>query len=80
MDGPLAVSLDDLPAPYEALTSLKQLDEQGQVGVIEGALVERNGKGQRLTRDESDDEIVDAAMSALGGPVLRQATAGVTPR
>ena len=24
MDGPLAVSLDDLPAPYEALTSLKR--------------------------------------------------------
>lgn len=52
MDNLVAISFEDRRAPYDALTRLEELDEQGQISVIEGCVIERNDQGQLLITDE----------------------------
>ena len=69
MDNLLAISFDDQPAPYEALTRLKELDEQGQIGVIEGAVVERDGQGRLLISDEVKEHDTPGRKTVSGGVI-----------
>jgi uncharacterized membrane protein len=65
MENVLAVNFDDDTKAYAALTSLKQLDEQGQLKLGGAAVVVRNEDGHIETKDEVGGP--DFAGSATGG-------------
>jgi uncharacterized membrane protein len=78
MENVLTVSFDDDTKAYAALTSLKQLDEQGQLKVGGAAVVVRNEDGHIETKDEIGDPefagmatggIVGLIVGILGGPL-----------
>jgi uncharacterized membrane protein len=69
MDSLLAISFDDSVTPYEALTSLEQLQEQGRIKVLEGAVVERDGAGRLLIRDDAKSRTAPGSVAARGGLV-----------
>lgn len=45
------MSFDSPNAAYDAVTKLKELDQQGQVSVYEGRVVERDATGQLIVKD-----------------------------
>jgi uncharacterized membrane protein len=47
----IAVSFDSSNAAYDAVTKLKELDQQGQVTLYEGRVVERDPTGQLAVKD-----------------------------
>ena len=65
MESVLTVNFDDDTKAYAALTSLKQLDEQGQVKLGGAAVVLRSEDGHIETKDEVGDP--DFAGTATGG-------------
>ena len=65
MENVLTVNFDDDTKAYTALTSLKQLDEQGQLQLDAAAVVVRNEDGHIETKDEVGDP--EFAGSATGG-------------
>ena len=65
MENVLAVNFDDDTKAYTALTSLKQLDEQGQVQLADAAVVLRDDDGHIQTKEEVGGP--DFAGSATGG-------------
>jgi uncharacterized membrane protein len=67
MENVLSVNFDDDNKAYAALTSLKQLDEQGQLKLGGGAVVLRHPDGHIETKDEIGDP--DFAGTATGGVV-----------
>ena len=67
MDNVLAVNFDDDSKAYAALTSLKQLDEQGQLKLSGAAVVLRHDDGHIETKEEIGDP--DFAGTATGGVV-----------
>jgi uncharacterized membrane protein len=78
MENVLAVNFNDDTKAYAALTSLKQLDEQGQLKLEGAAVVLRNEDGQIETKEEIGDSefagtatggIVGLIVGVLGGPL-----------
>jgi uncharacterized membrane protein len=78
MESVLAVNFDDDTKAYAALTSLKELDEQGQLKLSGAAVVLRNEDGQIETKEEIGDTgfagtatggIVGLIVGVLGGPL-----------
>jgi uncharacterized membrane protein len=67
MENVLAVNFGDDTKAYAALTSLKQLDEQGQLKLGGAAVVLRTEDGRIETKDEIGD--TDLAGTATGGVV-----------
>jgi uncharacterized membrane protein len=65
MENVLAVNFDDDAKAYAALTSLKQLDEQGQLKLGGAAVILRHEDGHIETKDEVGGP--DFAGSATGG-------------
>jgi uncharacterized membrane protein len=78
MENVLAISFTEDSAAYEALTTLKELDEQGQVSLDGAAVVLRNENGSITIKDEVGDigyegtatgGIVGLVIGILGGPI-----------
>jgi uncharacterized membrane protein len=67
MENVLAVNFDEDSKAYSALTSLKQLDQQGQVKLGGAAVVIRSEDGHIETKDEIGD--TDFAGTATGGVI-----------
>src|SRR4051794_39642417 len=74
----IAVSFEDDHEAYSALTSLKELDSQGRLGVLEAVVVVRDEDGQLAVKDrvQSDDMPATAGgglmgllVGILGGPL-----------
>jgi uncharacterized membrane protein len=73
----IAVSFEDDSNAYEALTSLKELESQGQIGMQGAAVVSRDETGTVLAKDEIGNDslagtatggIVGLLIGILGGP------------
>jgi uncharacterized membrane protein len=78
MENVLAVNFAQDTVAYEALTTLKELDDQGQVGLRGAAVVMRNEDGSIAIKDEVGDlgyegtatgGIVGLIIGILGGPI-----------
>jgi uncharacterized membrane protein len=78
MENVLALNFDQDSAAYEALTKLKELDDQGQVGLKGAAVVVRHQDGSIAIKDEVGDigyegtatgGIVGLIVGILGGPI-----------
>jgi uncharacterized membrane protein len=74
----IAVSFREDSAAYEALTRLKELDSQGQIGVKGAAVVTRGDDGRIVEKDQVGDPsfagtatggIVGLLIGVLGGPL-----------
>jgi uncharacterized membrane protein len=64
----IVVGFADDSTAFEALTTLKELDAQGQVRVVEAAVVTRSDDGQVHIKDEvGDDALVGTASGGLIG-------------
>jgi uncharacterized membrane protein len=77
MESVLAINFAQDPNAYEALTTLKELDDQGQVALEGAAVVLRNEDGRIDIKDEVGDTgyegtatggIVGLIVGILGGP------------
>jgi uncharacterized membrane protein len=73
----IAVTFDDDSHAYEALTTLKELESQRQIGIRGAAVVARDETGNVLDKDQVGDEtlvgtatggIVGLLIGILGGP------------
>jgi uncharacterized membrane protein len=75
----IAVSFEDDRNAYNALTSLKELDSHKRVGVQEAvsSSVEVGRTALLAIVRQLNPEVIDAAMSDLGGTVLRRYVADV---
>jgi uncharacterized membrane protein len=78
MDNVLAINFSEDATAYEALTTLKELDEQGQVALRGAAVVLRHEDGRIAIKDEVGDigyegtatgGIVGLIVGILGGPI-----------
>jgi uncharacterized membrane protein len=78
MDNVLVIGFDDDRKAYEALTSLKQLDEQGQIALTAAAVVARTDAGQIEVKDQvgnTDFEgtasggVLGLLIGVIGGPL-----------
>jgi uncharacterized membrane protein len=78
MENVLAVNFGEDSKAYEALSTLKELDDQGQVGLAAAAVVVRGEDGTVVTRDSVGDAnlegtatggIVGLVIGILGGPL-----------
>jgi uncharacterized membrane protein len=81
METIIAVSFHDSSRAYEAVTKLKELDQQGQIAVYEARVVERAANGQLIDKDSvrgSGDEtgiatasggLIGLLIGVLAGPV-----------
>jgi uncharacterized membrane protein len=74
----LAVSFSEHSSAYEALSRLKELDAQGEVGVREAAVVVREEDGKVVTKEQIEDEawegtasggLIGLTVGVLGGPL-----------
>ena len=63
----VVVDFTDDESAYGALTALKELDSQGQIKVVEAAVVTRGDDGHIQTKDQVGDD--DLAGTASGGIV-----------
>ena len=67
----IVVGFSDDNAAFEGLTTLKELDSQGQLRLIEGAVVTRADDGHIDVKDQvADDELVGTATGGLTGLVI----------
>jgi uncharacterized membrane protein len=67
----IVVGFADDSAAFEALSTLKELDGQGQVKVVEAAVVTRSNDGQVHVKDEvGDDGLVGTASGGLIGLLI----------
>jgi uncharacterized membrane protein len=78
MENVLAINFTEDSDAYEALTTLKELDEQGQVALEGAAVVQRHEDGTIAIKDEVGDigyegtatgGIVGLIIGILGGPI-----------
>jgi len=67
MDSVLAVTFTEDSKAYEALSSLKELDDQGQVDLSGAAVVVRSEDGHLETKDQAGDTELEG--TAVGGTV-----------
>jgi uncharacterized membrane protein len=74
----IAVGFADDSAAFEALTTLNELDSQGQVRVVEAAVVTRSDDGYVQVKDQVGDEtlvgtasggLIGLIVGILGGPL-----------
>ncbi|MEN3283087.1 MAG: hypothetical protein V7607_4227, partial [Solirubrobacteraceae bacterium] len=74
----VVVAFTDDDSAYEALTTLKELDSQGQIKVVDAAVVTRGDDGHIQTKDQVGDDnlagtasggIVGLLIGILGGPL-----------
>ena len=88
MDNVLAVNFTEDSRAYEALSSLKELDDQDQVDLTAAAVVVRSADGRIETKDQAGDTdlegtatggIIGLIIGILGGPfgVLLGGAAGL---
>jgi uncharacterized membrane protein len=77
MENVIAVNFEDDGNAYEALSKLKELDSEGQIGVAGAAVVERADDGSITVKDEVGEPaysgtatggIVGLVIGILGGP------------
>jgi len=78
MEDVLTVNFDEDSKAYEALTTVKELDAQGQIRLIGGAVVLREEDGRVVTKDAVGDAglegtasggIIGLLIGILGGPL-----------
>lgn len=78
LDNVVLVSFDDDSKPYQALSAVKSLSDQGRLDVKSAAVVERDGAGAMHIADGLDVEMGDATsvgslagmlVGVLGGPL-----------
>jgi uncharacterized membrane protein len=78
MENVLTINFSEDGDAYEALTTLKELDDQGQVGLEGAAVVQRHEDGTIAIKDEVGDigyegtatgGIVGLIVGILGGPI-----------
>jgi uncharacterized membrane protein len=78
MENVIAVSFTEDANAYEALTNLKELDDQGQVDLAGAAIVVREEDGKLVIKDEVGDigyagtatgGVVGLIIGILGGPI-----------
>jgi uncharacterized membrane protein len=70
METVIAVSFDDPNRPYEAVTKLKELDQQGQVSMYEGRVVERDSNGQLVVKDTVQGADDDRGVATVSGGLV----------
>jgi len=71
MDNVLAVNFGEDSKAYEALSSLKELDDQGQLDLAAAAVVVRTDDGRIETKDQvGDDSLVGTTTGGLIGLVI----------
>ena len=71
MDNVLAVDFAEDSKAYEALSSLKELDDQGQLDLAAAAVVVRTDDGRIETKDQvGDDSLVGTTTGGLIGLVI----------
>jgi uncharacterized membrane protein len=77
MDNVLALTFTDDTKAYEAVSTLKELDSQGQIGLTEASVVVRGEDGRVESKDEVGDScltgtptgrIVGSIVGIIGGP------------
>jgi uncharacterized membrane protein len=67
----IVVGFADDSTAYQALTTLKQLDSQGQIKVVDAAVVTRGEDGRVQVKDEvGDDSYVGTASGGLVGLLI----------
>src|SRR5690242_6667651 len=73
----IVISFAEDNSAYEAFTNLKELDEQGQVSIEGGAIVQRKEDGSIVTKDSVGGEqltgtatggLIGLVVGLLGGP------------
>lgn len=78
MENVLAVNFDEDSKAYEAMTTLKELDDQGRIELIGAAVVVRDEDGQVVTKDSVGDTglqgtatggMIGLLIGILGGPL-----------
>jgi uncharacterized membrane protein len=74
----IVVGFADDANAYQALTTLKELDSQGQIKVVDGAVVTRHNDGSVEVKDEVGDDsftgtagggLIGLLIGILGGPL-----------
>jgi uncharacterized membrane protein len=67
----VVVDFTDDDSAYEALTTLKELDSQGQIKVVDAAVVTRGDDGHIETKDQvGDDNLVGTASGGIVGLLI----------
>ena len=67
----VVVGFSDDGSAYEALTTLKELDSQGQIKVVEAAVVTRGDDGRVEVKDQvGDDNLAGTASGGLVGLLI----------
>lgn len=70
METIIAVSFEDAKRPYEAVTKLQELDQQGQVEVYEARVVERYANGQYVIKESVGGSGYDAGVATASGGLI----------
>ncbi len=74
----IAVTFKEDSMAYEAMSTLKELDSQGQINVIEASVVERGQDGHVVVKDDVGETFLDATagggligllIGIIGGPL-----------
>ena len=81
METIIAVTFDDANRVYDAVTKLKELDQQGQVGVREARVIERGPQGEIVDKEAvrgsgdftgiatASGGLIGLLIGVIGGPV-----------
>jgi uncharacterized membrane protein len=70
METVIAVSFDRSDAAYGAVTKLKELDQERQVSVYEGRVVERDATGRLVVKDEVFGSDGDRGVTTVSGGLI----------
>jgi uncharacterized membrane protein len=70
METIIAVSFDSTNGAYDAVTKLKELDQQGQVTLYEGRVVERDATGQLVVKDSVLGADGEQGIATVSGGLL----------
>jgi uncharacterized membrane protein len=70
METIIAVSFDTSTGAYDAMTKLKELDQQGQAGVYEARVVERDLTGRLIVKDTVEGGDDDRGIATVSGGLI----------
>jgi uncharacterized membrane protein len=70
METIIAVSFEDSNRPYDALTKLQELDQQGQVELYEARVVERGTTGELAVKESVRGRGDDVGMATASGGLI----------
>jgi uncharacterized membrane protein len=70
METIIAVSFGDSNRPYDAVTKLKELDQQGQIEVYEARVVERGTTGELVVKDSVRGSDTDVGVATASGGLI----------